>query len=352
MLEMAQKGPLRIRATLALMRVVEVKDGAPDLSALAAQILPAGTEPKLHRLIEHMMEDRAPIPGDAAQLGQWLCEHGMAPEASLWLEALAGDAPKDPAVLRVRAECAARTQSWADLQALLQAGAWGEIPAKVLEPAFATWRWQEQGKSLDAVKSWELALDAAQVSKPQLAILLRLAKAFDWPEKQERTLNRVVTVYPREFEAWKELVGLATRRGDTDKVLEYYHKWARAMPEYRDARLQLVLLAVLLDRIDSDVRHQLDSLDLAGEPAIKTARAWLQWRMGNTATALALVGGLDLAEIKGTRTALMVGVMLADAKQGQAGQLLRLVPEAELLPEERAFWQAAKDALGGSFSNR
>lgn len=338
--ELARGEPLRIRATLALLRVAAVREGAKDFGPLARQLLPEAKTGGLEALVAHMQSQPKPEPNDAAPLAQWLIEYGMADDAARWLDALKPAVREALPVRRVRADCALALKDWTTLQAELLAGAWGPIPSNALELAFTAQRQHDQGDKPEAAKTWELALDAADKSRPALEGLVRLSREFGWVEKQNRALYRVVSLYPREIETWNKLVQRATLAGETDRVFEYFHKWVRAMPDYTPARRQLVLLGVLLGRIDPEIRRQIDSIDLSADPAVIVARSWLDWRKGNAQAAVEAMENLDTAEMKETRLAMMAATILADAGEiARATLLLQLVKADALLPEEREIWQ-------------
>lgn len=348
--ELAREGTFRIRATLALIRVEEAREKETAHAALADRILPnedrlypSGQKRGVRELITYMMAEPDPKPGDAAILGQWLCERGFAREGALWLAELAPDTRMAPAVLRTRAECAAAIQDWDALEPLLEAGAWGGVPPTAINLAFKAQSQREEADLITAGRTWEQALDAAENSRPAFTVMFRLASLFGWENKEERTLLRIVAEYPRENWAWSALVAGAERRGDGAKALEHYRKWARAMPDLKPVRAQMVLLAAILERMDVETRSQLDNMDLLSEPALLVAQALLQWRQGETLLAATTINNIPPRHLQEPRLAVVAAAILADAgEQRQSTQLSDTLTGNGLLPEECALLDGAR----------
>lgn len=343
MIELARGGPMQIRATLALMRLAEARNPHTQFAALTAALLTAAAPaaPGAGALVAHMVRQPAPEAVDVVALGQWLNAHGFARESAAWIDGLDPAVAADPAVRRVRADNAAALKDWDRLAALLRAGAWGPMPPEAVDLAFAARRQRIAADGGNPGRTWDGALDQSEKSRPALNALLRLAREFGWREQEERTLLRIVAGNPREVPAWTALVTAAVARGDTAKCLEYYRSWVRAMPDYKPARAQLVLLSVIAGRFDPEARTQADSADLQSEPAVVAALSLVRQRQG-VADATDSLAALPRSALAPARTALAAGAAFAFAgMRSRSEALLALVDGAALLPEEAALLTAA-----------
>ncbi len=137
---LARGGPLAVRATIELMRPGQ-RAPAPDAEwdRLARELLQetAGRQPGRLALTGHLLVQPAPPAGDAAVLVRWLGELGMAREALGWLDGLKAELRDSPEVRTAHAALAAAARDWKRLQALVQDGAWGAVPADAVTLAFA-----------------------------------------------------------------------------------------------------------------------------------------------------------------------------------------------------------------------
>ena len=342
---LARGDPMRIRATLALLRVSEAKRSDIQVKELAANILPKGRG-GLDGLIEHMKTQPNASAVDAGDLGQWLFEHQRVNEAAAWFASLSPEFQMDPVILRLRAACALRLKDWHVLKATLLTGVWGVLPAGMAEAAFdAEERRQQPDEAAEAEALWTQALDRAGHSRGALQVLLRLANEFAWMQEVERTLSRMVEYYPHDTALWEALLAKAEARGDSGDVLEYYDNWAEAMPDNLEVRVREALLSVILNRVETRMRETLNDETLQADPAIIAAKALRNWQTGMKTVARDGLAKLPPASAaKNRRVAIVAAFIWAElGERARSEEFWVLVTSrVGLLPEERKLLETSE----------
>ena len=350
LVELARGKPLRIRATLELMRAAQ-REGTP-FAALAEKILPArpgvsafvawAMAPRgFFDLIVYMQSQENPEPEDAVVLADWLRRQGLAPEAAFWLGTLNASTLADPAVVSVRASCFVQTHDWRGLSNALRQGAWGRMSDDAVNLAMAARLQRDRGYADHARQTWNDALEVANGSFETLRALLRLAEELNWPAEAEATLQRVVQVNPRMPGAWQALAAIAMGTGATEKLLEIDTAWAKARPDEAAARSSQVWVAALLGRVTPEGASNGKYLDA---PAFAAARALTLRTSGRGDQAWDLLTRLPAIAQNDPHVALVRGLLLADRGQpAESGQALAIAGSGPiLLPEESALLQEAR----------
>jgi tetratricopeptide (TPR) repeat protein len=348
LMTLARGKPLRIRATLELMRAAG-RD-ATAYPILAEQILPPrGGLPSyltwamvprgFFDLIVYMQAQPNPEPEDAAILADWLRRQGLAAEAAFWLGTLETATQNDPQVMAVRASCFVQTHDWRSLAGALRQGAWGRVSDDIVNLAMASRLQAERRQAGHARDSWSDALDLAGNSFETLRAMLRLSEEMGWPQQTEATLQRIIKVNPRTPAAWQALAAIAIGAGATERLYEIDNAWVRADPGEPAALASRAWIAAVLGR--STPADAADDKNLSA-PAFAAARALKLRAADRGAEALALLDGLPPAAKDDRHVALVRGLLLADRGQRvESEQALGAAAAGPLLPEESLLVQGA-----------
>jgi tetratricopeptide (TPR) repeat protein len=347
LLALAKGRPLRIRATLELMRHAA---GDPTVfPILAEQILPprgglpsfadwARTPRGFFDLIVYMQSQPNPEPEDAAVLAQWLRRQGLAAEAAFWLGTLEPATQNDPQVLAVRASCLADSHDWRGLAAALRQGAWGRLSDDIVNLAMASRLQQDRRWPEHAQDTWNDALDLAGGSFETLQAMLRVSEGLRWTAQTEATLRRIIKLDPRALEAWQALAAIEVGAGATRQLLDLDNAWVKAEPYQPAALANQAWVSALLSRPPPP-----GALDDLSSPAFAAARALQLRAAGRVDQADAVIGALPLAAGSDPHVALVRALLLADrGRREESEQALGLAVGGALLPEESLLVQEAR----------
>jgi Tfp pilus assembly protein PilF len=354
--ELARGSPMRIRATLALIQEASRTGKAGGMEALAERILPRNSSPGLlslwalpprgmPELVAYMKAQPNPEAGDAVRLAEWLCRQGQSADSLFWLDRLDPSVLATPEVQAARATCLVQMMDWRGLEAAVRAGAWGRIPDDALDLAFAAHAQSEWLHPEHAKDTWNDALDVASRSRDGLGVMLLLATEFQWRDEAEAVLWRMAKAAPADVGNWEKLAALATAEGSTQKLLEVYQGWVGALPANKVAAGGVAWLSALLDRSAEGVMEAAN----ASNAGFVAAEALRLHRSGRGMDGLALLDSLPDGARSDLRPALVRGLLLSDLGQrDESERVLALIPEAQLLPEERALLEAAHARNGGA----
>jgi tetratricopeptide (TPR) repeat protein len=292
--DLARNGPLKIKPTLVLLRLIEAGRLPVSIPDLAEAILPAKNGAGVDELVRHMQSEADPSAQDAADLCRWLAAHHRGETALGWIDTLNAATRGHPLVLRAQAECAAAVKNWPVLQKALNAGAWGVLPPGLVDYAFAAQ--ENRTASVEAngtaAKSWRQAVDVAGNSIGSIDVLVRLARLFSWPEQLEVALARLVMLKPDDQAAWTELIGVSERLGNGEAMLGHYRDWARTPSAASSVKADAALLAVTVGSVDARIREWLADEALKTEPAMIAARALRSYQLGSRQPALTTLAEL------------------------------------------------------------
>jgi tetratricopeptide (TPR) repeat protein len=352
---LARGGPLRIRATLALIPAVR-SEGEAGYQALAEAILPPRSRftrlfswsapPRgLLDLISYMEMQPNPEAADAALLADWMRRQGLVSEAASWLSALSPATQRNHAVLSVRASCLVQLRDWRGLENTLRQGVWGRASDDALDLAFAAYLQRTSNHAEHARDTWGDALDSAGSSLESLHVLLRLAGEVGWTAAAEATLERVVRIDPHETEAWEGLAAIALMQGASGKLYALYATWSKAEPENLEARGGAAWTAAVAHH-DWPAASDADD-EIRATPGWAAAHALALHAGDRDGEALDGLAALSPEAQADRRVALVRGVLLAGrSRRDESEQALAIGAAGPLLPEESALLQAARTKNG------
>lgn len=358
--ELARGNQVRIRAVVELLSDVARRwpNPAPErdeaLKTLATLLTPArgpilelpSQVDHIERLIAHAMSQPAPTAEDAVSLANWMSLNGHTAAALQWIDELPATVTRTPVVLTAMTEFAIRAKDWTRLQQLLQAGAWGVVPAEVVEQAFRAHRNSQQEPRPGAGLGWSAALEAAKPSPPALRLLLRLAELWAWPAEYRQVLQAIARALPREYWAWRQLLSHALVRGESEQLWQVYQEWRRAVPGDPMIQIEAAIMGQLLGR--RPVPDVVETAEYVRQQPVHAgaavAHALALWRAKRAPEAVAVLDKLPVTDYGEPRYALVYGLVLAELdRAAESGKFLDRAAGDRLLPEEQALLRTARD---------
>jgi thioredoxin-like negative regulator of GroEL len=362
--ELARGNLARIRAVVELLSDVARRwpNPAPErdeaLKTLAAQLTPArgpmlelpSQVDHIDRLIAYAMSQPSPTAEDAISLANWMSLNGHTAAALQWIDALPETVTRSPVVQTAMTEFAIRAKDWTRLQQLLQAGAWGAVPAGVVEQAFRAQRNSREEARTGAGLGWSTALEAAKPSPAALRLLLRLAEVWAWPAEYRQVLQAIARTLPREYWAWRQLLSHAIVQGDAEQLWQVYQEWRRAVPGDPMIQVEAAIMGLLLGRRPvPDAGETAEYVrQLPAHAGAAVAHALALWRAKRAAEAVAVLDALSVTEYAEPRYALAYGLVLSE--MNRAAESVKFLDRAaadRLLPEEQALLRAARERNEG-----
>ena len=308
-----------------------------------------------HVPFETVYAELAPLgaksAGDAAQLARWLQVQKRTAEAERLLAGLPEEFRKDRDLRAVQADLAAQGGDWNRLTPMIEAGAWGDIPAESVRLAMSARVVGEQGNTALRLEIWDAAIQAAGPSLSALGVLQRLAGLWEWSKEGENTLWTIARAFPDQTWAHQALFNLYKDQKNTAgmrNVLVALRQSNGAVPRYQH---DWALLTLLRDP------------SLSWNPAKETMKTLHEQDPGNATYATGYA--FALAQSDRFKEALTVALTISaegrefpprlpymayvQAMAGKRDEALRLVALAEksgtdYLPEERKLLSQASEA--------
>jgi len=288
----------------------------------------------------------ATTPGDVALVARWVGKLGQGREMVVWLESLPSELRDAGEVRAVAAELSAELPDLPRLRALLEAGAWGDIPSAALSQVIDSRRAAGGGKEAGGMPEavWSKAAAACGDSAQGMRVLTRLALVWKDDGGAEVVLGNALERFPRDFWSREQLRMLYPRQKNAGRLLQLYQQWARLMPEDAGVAASWVTLSAVLDSGDTNVVARAAELYAAGPlvPANAVAQAAIWWRAKNFQAALKALEAVPIEEARKPAVAFWLGLSQAALGMHEVAQAsLGLVDVEAILPEERALWEEA-----------
>lgn len=290
-------------------------------------------------------------PADVVQFARWLLVQGRAEEADRWLASLPEALRGEQSVRAAEAEAVGQLKDWDRLAPLLEAGAWGPVPAEAVKLAMSARLVAAQGDNALRFDLWNAAMRAAGPGLPAIGVLQRLAALWEWEREGESTLWTLARTYPDQTWAHQALFNAYKRRKDTAGMREvlvalrqsnavvsrYQHDWA--------------LLTLLIDPslTWNPAKETMQRLyeDDRSNPTYATGYAFALAQADRWEEALAVVETMapEQREYPPRLPYLaFVHGMARNPDEVQRLQKLSAKSGAEYLPEERHLFTRARDA--------
>jgi tetratricopeptide (TPR) repeat protein len=269
-------------------------------------------------------------------LATWMNRNGFAARTLEWLTnrpvQLQTNTPVSLALADAYLEC----RNWAALEDFLQPQVWPDLEfARLALLARAATARQNQ---VAAEGYWRLAVRQAGPRLGPLTTLLGLATAWNLPEARQNLLALIVEKFPRERWAYRELLPLYVKQGNTRAVNRLCGLLASTDPQDIEARNNFAGTCLLL-RINLEQAHRMAEENLAHrpeDPVLVATYAYSLHLQGRTDDGMAAFETLTPENLTDPNTALYYGVLLNATHQvAKAKSVLAVVDPTKLLPEER-----------------
>jgi predicted Zn-dependent protease len=273
---------------------------------------------------------------------EWMGAHGLADDALKWLRGFKEPILVGQPIPLARANLHLAKKDWPALEEFLSGQKWDELEfLRLALSAQAAWglRHPIQAESL-----WRSASRSAGARLSSLCLLVGLAN--DWHRDANEILWQIVSRFPREEWAVRELEGHYLDAGDTRALQRMYASQAGSSNRTNLLVRNNFAATSMLLKVDLARAHQTAN-DLYKEHpediVIASTYAYSLHLRGQTADALAVLRAFDSKLFQVPEVALYYGVILADAGEAVAAQpYLTCAAQGRLLPEEKELLAKTK----------
>jgi hypothetical protein len=282
-------------------------------------------------------------PAKISELSRWRKANTGPAETLAWLRTLPPTTQTNQTVALEVAECQTMLQDWKGLQASIEKQYWAEL--EFIRYAFMTRALRGQDLTGAAKGQWELALKAANGQRSSLAMLLRLAAAWNWQSEAEELLWTIVNRYPDDKGASQALSQVLFTGGRTRPLMMLYSQELKRSTSDLGMKNNLAMTALLLDA------QELKPHDLAREvyqkaptnAAYASTYAFSLHLQKKDAEALNVMQQLPPKALEDPSIAGYYGLILkATGNPGKAKVYLQWASKTKLLPEEKKLFDRAK----------
>lgn len=353
----------RVRGALEVLKRAAATMDAPTVDRVVARVLrrldPVGAEVALARpepgeppgwsgLMAALRAAAAMRAPDAAALAEWWSKLGARPAVIAWIDGLEPAVGESAPVRSVLTGLVAAEGMTERLDGLLAAGAWGPIKREAINLALAA-RWQAgRPDGLRSETTWADAVQATGGNAASLRVLVRLGAVWQRPLWQAEALWPIVTQHRGEYWALEALRTSLVLRRDEAGLLRLYEIWATRTLDSVQVQSTRVMLAALLDRMNSSAEQSWRRLEArpVDDPVARLALAAAYWRTRDTAKAQALLEGFAPDGPVDAKVNLWRGLVAAqaDAREEARGWLTAL-DDRSWLPSERKLRGDALEEL-------
>jgi tetratricopeptide (TPR) repeat protein len=294
--------------------------------------------------LERIALENTPFALDVAK---WKMNVLGAEVASKWLERLPPSTRENPSVCLVLADCYSALQRWEDLQSLVDGIAWRE--REPLRLGLLARAQAGLGNVRKSERTWQLALQEAQIYPSQLASLLALART-DKRDVRE-VLWMIAEREPENLAARQELYQAYWQERNADGMLRMMELVLRERRDDRVAKYNVAALLLVSGRgID---RAALLAKELYEDDPMSLSNAVIHGfsihLKGDSRKAAALLEGRDdLDKLGNDGTAYYSLILAGSGRDEDARRFLSAVDRAALLPGLR---NSVERTFGASLDN-
>jgi Flp pilus assembly protein TadD len=324
------------------MPLAEVSDRLLHLKVLFAAKSPS-FESWLADL-ERIALENTPFALDVAK---WKMDVLGAEAASRWLERLPPSTRENPAVCTLLADCYGALQRWRDLESIVNKAVWRE--REPLRLGLLARAQAGLGNVRRSERTWELALQEAQIYPAQLPSLLAMARTDKRDVRQ--VLWMIAEREPENLAARQELYQGYWQERDADGMLRMMELVLKERPNDRAAKYNVAALLLATGRgID---RASLLAKELYEDDPISVGNAVIHGfgihLQGDSRKAAALLDGRDDLHKLGNDGAAYYSLILAGCgREDDARRVLSTVDREALLP---ALRNSVNQTFGAPLNN-
>ncbi|MGO8763621.1 MAG: hypothetical protein ACLQSR_00620 [Limisphaerales bacterium] len=294
------------------------------------------------RTIASTEQEAATDSGKLEQLATWMESRNLPKQGLNWLQSLPANVQTNPPAGVYIAQCQILTQNWDGLRNSLPKESWGNLD--FTRHAYLAYALRQQGLYEASKAEWDVALHAANGQDLPMTGLYHLAVEWKWSDEAEQILSTIVSSFPEELWASRQLTADLYASGSTRPLMQLFSTQANRNPNDLDARNDLALTAMLLRA------QEMNPYDIARDVYQKSPTnsyfactyAFSLYLQGKNSEAMKVMQQLSPAALKNNSTDGYYGlVLMAAGDKTDALAYLNRSIKGPLLPEERAMFQQA-----------
>jgi len=299
-------------------------------------------DPFLHELRQQSSTNAASIYAVTI----WMVSRGMVEQALQWLASTPAKIQSEQPVPLAFVDCYLAKKDWARLQAFLEANQWAD--QEFLRLAFLSRAVAGQNDSLGADGLWRAAVRAAGDRLGPLSRLISLAAGWGKTEAREDLLWQIAQKFPRERWAYRELDRTYQAAKNTRGLNKVYAAMMHSEPNNLQVLNNFASTSFLLKQ-SLPTAHQVALENYRLQPAnpiISSTYAYSLHLQRRHNEAAHIVSQLAPRDQENPALALYLAAIYLHAGQtNQARRCLSLVPETELLAEEKALAEEIRKVM-------
>lgn len=239
-------------------------------------------------------------PDSAAGFARWILVQGRVAEADRWMDGLPPALRESSAVMVAHAEAAAQLKDWDRLTSMLEAGAWGPVPADTVRLAMSARLVGRHGGPAMQRQVWDEAVQTTSGNLTGLIVLQRLAAIWGWAPESEATLWAIARAFPDQVWVDQSLFNVYKTRRDAANMREVMNLLRTNDPGIPRYQQDWALLSMLTNPTDAwdepkQIMQRLYRQDPA-DPFYATGYAFALAQAGKGPQALAVVSKLTESE--------------------------------------------------------
>lgn len=323
-------------------RLASLPEPSIEDELLCLQALHVANDPQRTSQLEQV-EALADGQADAAvKVGRWFIASQQPGKALEWMR-------RQPPIVQTNLPGAlivvdglTATEAWEETVSTLEHQNWEGMDAMRLAIVARGHRMQDLDFAFQ--REWSKALRSASSSKQQLVQLAQLAVTWKWSEETEQILWEIVSRYPEEKWAFKNLTTLLYVTGKTRSLKTLLARLAEVEPDNNKVKNNLAMTGLLLDPDDIASHQVAEACYRSDSNNIHFASTYaysLSLQKRNE-EALEVMETFGSGESVNAEVRIYLGLIKLGAGMNQEGrELLEGWERMRLLPEERALVNAA-----------
>ncbi len=317
-------------------RLLQVRDlkVADRLLVIEAQALLG--KPEAQTAVAALKAEVAEKPMDAARIMDFLRRTGRSAEVGPWFAGLPETTRKSEDVQLQLAEALVKLRDAPALETLLRGGHWER--RDFLRTAMLAFAYRVQGRSADYAESWKQALIGAGSDLRKTVTLLARTEEWQWVNERYDVIWKLFALVPTNESVQQILMVWERKQENTVGLNRIFSRIVEVSPSNVAMQGNFIYSSLLLNQ--NVARTSVMAKDLLAanpkNPHFVTNLAFVLYRQGNAAGALALIDGLSTAEKSEPVRMLLRALFLVTTGQARAAtEVMNGVVLTGMLPEER-----------------
>jgi hypothetical protein len=284
-------------------------------------------------------------PADLAGLLTWLSRNNLNVLALEFIKTVPPERLQDWPVSGALADIKIRLKDWRQLEGALKNANWRQFD--LFRHAYLARALRELDQPAGSAHEWAIAAKSATEHAETTWALLQLVDEWNWkPEAID--LLWELTKYPdRQNEALTTLYRYYAKEQDTQGLYRVLVRLSALNPDDLDIKNNLAQVGLLLDaqiedarQLSAEIYHKQPS-----NPAYLTTYAYSLLTQGKKEKAVEILKALTPEQLRDPAISTYYGICLAAVKDPEAATYLKTADKAQLLPQEKALVEKARNSL-------